>query len=87
MRGVRRKCARGFRGSDNPRLNCGRPCSSFIGENKMICAFYYAVVADRQKNELCRAKVYSFEEGYWNLDKFRDMFPNGWYFTIENTED
>ncbi len=51
----------------------------------MICVFYYAVVADRQKNELCRAKVYSFEEAFWNLQKFRDMFPNGWYFTIEYT--
>ncbi len=53
----------------------------------MICTYYWAVVKDKSGNELCRAKAFSFEEAYWNLMNFRDMFPKGWYFTIEYTED
>lgn len=53
----------------------------------MICAVYWAVVKDRKGNELCRAKAWSFDEAYWDLSHFRDMYLDGWYFIIEYTNE
>lgn len=52
----------------------------------MICTYYWAIVRDREGNELARAKCWSFDEGYWNLNKFREMYENAWSFSVEYTD-